>query len=189
MKVYIVNLSKVIVLSLFFIAVFQSKNVEAQFNRYGSMHGKGQYEPYKYDQIHPAYKDIQKEPSKGRDHVESKVDYGTQYPTSGPHYPYPTAPGFYKKIQPLEKLVHSLEHGNIVIYFDEPRKNDIEKIRSWVDRYTGDFDGVIAVPSKGLGKKLVLTAWQHRLELPQLDIRAAFFIDAFRGRGPERPVR
>ena len=61
MKVYIVYLSKVIVLSLFFIAVFQSKNVVAQFNRYGSMHGKGQYEPYKYDQIHPAYKDIQKE--------------------------------------------------------------------------------------------------------------------------------
>ena len=61
MKVYIVNLSKVIVLSLFFIAVFQSKNVEAQFNRYGGMHGKGQYEPYKYDQNHPAYKDIQKE--------------------------------------------------------------------------------------------------------------------------------
>ena len=153
------------------------------------MHGKGQYEPYKYDKNHPAYKGIQKEPSKGRDHVKDKVDYGTQYPTSGPHYPYPTAPGFYKKIQPLEKLVDSLEHGNIVIYFDEPRKSDIEKIRSWVDRYTGDFDGVIAVPSKGLGKKLVLTAWRHRLELPQLDARAAFFIDAFRGRGPERPVR
>ncbi len=42
----------------------------------------------------------------------------------------------------------------------------------------------------GLGSDLVLTAWTKRLRLASFDAPlAAAFVDAYRGRGPEHPVR
>ena len=170
------------------LSVFSVIEVEAQSSK-KDMHGGSDYPMYEYDANHPAYKDIIKEVSKGRDHVEGPVEYNTEFPTSGAHYPYPTRPGFYKEKQPLEKIVHALEHGNIVIYYDKPDENSMKKIKSWTDRYKGSFDGVIAVPHSNLGESLVFTAWRLRLHLSKMDVRASFFIDAFRGRGTERTVR
>jgi hypothetical protein len=170
------------------LSVFSVIQAEAQHSQ-KDMHGGGDYPMYEYDSNHPAYKDIIKEMSKGRDHVEGPVEYNSEFPTSGAHYPYPTRPGFYKKRPPLEKIVHSLEHGNIVIYYDTPDEESMKKIKSWTDRYKGSFDGVIAVPHSNLGESLVFTAWRLRLHLSKMDVRASFFIDAFRGRGPERTLR
>ena len=85
--------------------------------------------------------------------------------------------------------MHALEHGNIVVYYDAPGPTALQFLRRWTDAYKGTFDGVIAVRHPGLSEGLVLTAWQHRLELDKFDTRAAFFVDAFRGRGPEGAVR
>jgi hypothetical protein len=152
-------------------------------------HGEGRDSLYEYDANHPAFKDIQREESLGREHIQGPVDYGAEFPTSGPHDPSPIEPGFYKGPLPSERLVHSLEHGNIVIYYDEPADAAMSLIRDWTDKYSGDWDGVIALPREGLGERIVLTSWQHRLELPKMDVRASFFVDAFRGRGPENRVR
>jgi hypothetical protein len=151
----------------------------------GQPRGDG-FQPQQYDQNHPAFKDIQREDSLGREHIDGPVDYGTQFPTSGPHAARPTPPGFYDKPQSREALVHALEHGNIVIYYDTPGKAGLKAIRNWTEQYRGALDGVVAVPHEGLGEGIVLTAWQRRLELAKLDARATFFIDTFRGRGPER---
>ncbi len=142
------------------------------------------------DFSHPAYKDIERLPSRGHDHVSGRVDYGTPFPTSGPHAPNPAQPGRYgaDEVAP-EALVHALEHGNIVIYYDTPGEDALKAIRQWTDSYRGAMDGVIAVRRPGLGSRVVLTAWQHKLEIDGLDVRATYFIDAFRGRGPERRVR
>ncbi len=152
-------------------------------------HGSGRNTLFVYDANHPAYRDIQKEESLGREHIDGPVDYGTDFPTSGPHAPSPARPGFYDEPLPLEPLVHALEHGNIVIYYDQPSDAAMKVIRDWTDQYQGVWDAVIAVPHEGLGESIVLTSWQHRLELPKMDVRASFFVDAFRGRGPENRVR
>lgn len=144
---------------------------------------------FQYDQNHPAFKDIQREESLGQEHIDGPVDYGTDFPTSGPHAARPTRAGFYKDSMSREALVHAMEHGSVVIYYDKPGDAAMKLIRSWTDKYQGVWDGVIAVPHEGLGEKVVLTAWQHRLELTKMDARAAFFVDAFRGRGPENRVR
>ena len=86
-------------------------------------------------------------------------------------------------------MVHALEHGNIVIYYDKPTDAAMNLIRGWTDQYQGVWDGVVAVQHDNLDERIVLTAWQHRLELPKIDVRASFFVDAFRGRGPENRVR
>ncbi len=144
---------------------------------------------FEYDANHPAYKDIVKEASLGRQHIEGPIDYGTDFPTSGPHNPVWADPGFYDEPVNLWNLVHSLEHGNIVIYYDQPNDATMRLIRGWTDKFQGQWDGVIAVPYEGLGEGIVMTSWRHRLELEKVDVRAAFFVDAFRGRGPENRVR
>ncbi|NJL86481.1 MAG: DUF3105 domain-containing protein [Leptolyngbyaceae cyanobacterium SM1_1_3] len=46
------------------------------------------------------------------------------------------------------------------------------------------------VPKAGLGDKIVLTAWTKKLVIPEFDPQAAAtFIDEYRGRSPENPVR
>ncbi len=141
------------------------------------------------DLDHPNFRDVVREPSAGNEHIAGRHDYGTDFPTSGPHSATPLQPGFYDEPLRREGLVHALEHGNIVIYYDAPSDTAMQFLRRWTDAYRGGFDGVIVVRHPGLGERLVLTAWRHRLELDAFDARAALFVDALRGRGPEAPVR
>lgn len=135
---------------------------------------------------------VQVEPDRGNKHIThgASYDYGTPFPTSGPHDPQPTAPGFYQQPQPPTELVHALEHGIVVVYYGDPGFRALSTLRAWTQLYSGHWDGLAVVPHQGLGERVVLTAWRHRLELSSFDdAAAAAFIDAFRGRGPEHPVR
>ena len=121
----------------------------------------------------------------GQGHV-----YNERFPTSGIHDQVPVAPGFYRDTQPATKAVHSVEHGHIVIYYESPGAEAIQILKDWTALYGGHWDGVVATPSSGLGKAVVLTAWRKIRRLDEFDpAAAAAFIDRFRGRGPEKPVR
>ena len=88
------------------------------------------------------------------------------------------------------QLVHALEHGNVVIYYDTPGPEVLAILKDWAGLYTGTWDGVVVAPMDGLGGDLVLTAWTKTLRLRSFDAGlAAAFVDAHRGRGPEHPVR
>ena len=116
--------------------------------------------------------------------------YRSRFPTSGIHERVWTTPGVYDLPQPPTRLVHALEHGHIVIYFDEPGDEAMATIKRWSDLYGAPWNGIVATKMLGLGRKLVLTAWTRRLDLDPFEpAAAARFIDAFRGRGPENPVR
>ncbi len=131
-------------------------------------------------------------PDRGRRHLGpgETMNYGTPFPTSGDHDPFPTNPGFYATVQPPTRLVHALEHGNIVIYYDRPPALDMATLREWSKFYGGTWDGLVVAPSRGLGGSLVFTAWTKRLKMDKLNpAHGAAFIDEYRGRGPERPVR
>ena len=135
---------------------------------------------------------VETSPDKGRKHVEpgEPVDYGKDFPTSGPHDPNPVVPGVYSQAQRPEQLVHSLEHGNIVVYYDKPGAKATKALKSWADQFPGAWDGVVVTPKAGLGESVVLTAWTKQLNLTKFDSEAAAsFIDEYRGRGPENPVR
>ncbi len=130
------------------------------------------------------------EASAGRTHDAHAGDYDHRFPTSGAHNPTWVDPGVYRERQSAGRLVHSLEHGNIVIYYDDPPGQVREQLRSWARLYDGQWSGIVLVPAAGLGQSVVLTAWTKRLVLDQFRPEvAAAFIDAYRGRGPEKPVR
>ncbi len=120
---------------------------------------------------------------------ENRV-YSSRFPTSGRHHRSWTDAGFHRTPQMETQLVHALEHGNIVIYYDKPGADVIEMLKTWTGLYTRQWSGVIAAPMARLGKAVVLTAWTKRLTLAEFKAApAAAFIEAFRGRGPENRVR
>lgn len=116
--------------------------------------------------------------------------YRERFPTSGRHDPRWLDPGVYTSPQPAARLVHSLEHGMIVIYVDTPSDDVMTMLESWADLYGGPWSGILVAPAPGLGEAVLLAAWNHTLRLDPFEPAAvAAFIDRFRGRGPEHPVR
>ncbi|MFN3929383.1 MAG: DUF3105 domain-containing protein [Thermoflexus sp.] len=140
----------------------------------------------------PALSRVETFPEEGRAHLQpgERANYRTDPPTSGPHSSEWVNPGFYTREQPPEHLVHSLEHGHVVIYYDDPGPEALQTLQAWARMFNGQWDGVVVVPKRRLGRAVILTAWTHMLRLESFDVNAAAaFIDAFRGRGPENPVR
>ena len=78
----------------------------------------------------------------------------------------------------------------IVIYIDKPGEKVTATLKQWVSMFPGTWSGLVVVPRSGLGREVVLTAWRKKMHLKQWDPSpAATFIDLYRGRGPEHPVR
>lgn len=131
-------------------------------------------------------------PDAGRGHTAlgSAISYATDPPTSGVHWPNWVEPGVYTDPQRNERLVHALEHGNVVVYYDTPDPAVLNQLKAWAGRFRGQWDGMVLTFKPGLGSTIELTAWDKvmRLETWQPALAAAF-IDQFRGRGPENPVR
>ena len=131
-------------------------------------------------------------PVQGSKHlgIGQEKRYVEPFPTSGDHAASVVKDGFYTKELPSVNLVHNLEHGNIVIYYDTPGDEVIEALKEWTSLYRGAWNGVVATASPGLGEVVVMTAWSKLLRLEQFELSAAAaFMDAYRGRGPERAVR
>lgn len=133
-------------------------------------------------------------PEESRAHIPEgqQARYQTDPPTSGPHYDGVLPTGFYDRPAPDELVVHNLEHGQIVVYYDPERASDeaLDDLKSLAARYPGEWDGMVVLPREGLPAPYVLTAWRHMAELEAYDpsfVRA--FLDTYRGRGPERRVR
>lgn len=141
----------------------------------------------------PEVPNLQSFPSEGQEHVAppAVVTYKTDPPTSGPHYPTWVRSGFYREPQSREQLVHNLEHGQVVIYYS-PQQTPPEVIRQlegYARAYTGQWDGVVVVPREQK-EEVILTAWRQMLVQEKFNARyAENFLDRFRGRGPENPVR
>ncbi len=141
-------------------------------------------------EIQTELEEIPAGPDNGHLPEGADYDYGTPFPTSGPHAPRWTAPGLYSHLQQRTWLVHALEHGNIVIYYDQPGEEATTRLLDLAQEHDGQWDGIVVAPAPGLGEQIVLTAWEKRLTLERWEeAKAAAFIDAFRGRGPEHPVR
>ncbi len=162
-------------------AVFwwMGRQVEAEF---GTLARAGQ----------PALASVETYPNDGQRHLKAgeRQSYASSTPTSGPHDPVPTPPGVYQAAQPPIKLVHALEHGNIVFYYDRPPATVMTLLEDWAGLYSGTWDGIVVTPLPGLGETIVATAWRKRLNLSPFDpAAAAAFVEAYRGRGPENPVR
>jgi hypothetical protein len=139
---------------------------------------------------------VERYPSEGAAHVPAgrEVDYATSPPTSGPHYATTVEAGFYEETPALGALVHSLEHGAVVVYYDPEALTPGARtsLRAWTGAHTGAWRSVVVVPAPAPAPDApyVLTAWRTSYRLQAYDAsRVRAFLAEYLGRGPENPVR
>ena len=100
----------------------------------------------------------------GRAHLRDGVthEYGSYPPTSGPHAVTPADPGWYEVMPPVEQLVHSLEHGFVVVYRSGLDAADEAPLKTRFDDLVAEgFGGLISVPDASIKDPMTLTAWDR----------------------------
>jgi Protein of unknown function (DUF3105) len=124
----------------------------------------------------------------GAQHTEDNVSYKTNPPTSGDHNPVPAQDGVYIESPRVEQLVHSLEHGRIVLQFDRDAPDETKAGLQAL--YEEDPAHVIlTVNATGMPYEVAATAWTQSLTCEDLGpetydaLRA--FRDEYRDQGPE----
>lgn len=156
----------------------------------------------------------------GRDHVSKeeweKFKYNSDPPTSGPHDAEWIKPGVYTKPQGDGHLVHSLEHGYVIISYRceaqiedntkqnlgtesaQTNKDCLDFVERLKERVEKDSQKLILVPRPNLDADFALTAWTRidKFNLPagkagtedvNMD-RVENFISALRNHGPEKTM-
>lgn len=131
---------------------------------------------------------VQEFKEEGHTHVPegTTVGYKTDPPTSGNHWPPGSQadPGFYATPVDSERLVHNLEHGQIVIWYqtDAP-----ETTKDKIEQYVGNDPALIAVPYDFSGPgDYALSAWKvsQSCEIPSQTVMDDFRV-AHQGHGRE----
>lgn len=135
-----------------------------------------------------------------RDHLgpgDPPVDYPSDPPTSGLHHPVPAPDGAYAEAPDVERLVHTLEHSRVIVWFDRDLP---AKARASLKAYYDSDDALmVLVPDPtGMEYEVAATAWTakpgkdgtgHLLGCdeytPEAFTAIEAFKDAYRGKGLE----
>ncbi len=127
---------------------------------------------------------------------EQHEPYNSDPPTSGPHYAQPAQAGFYDEVLPDEQLVHNLEHGYVVIWYNctglegtacEAFKEQIRTVMGQAGSVGfSSSTKLIAVPRLSLPGPIAATSW-GRLYQPKAfnPDELLIFIKEFRNKAPE----
>ncbi|MDF3064855.1 MAG: Xanthine/uracil/thiamine/ascorbate permease family protein [Polyangiaceae bacterium] len=125
----------------------------------------------------------------------SALEYSTSPPVFGSHYPTWAAYQTYDFPVPLGYLVHDLEHGAVVLFYDCPEgcADEVAEAQAFIDSLPADPRcaaevrvQVVLVPRPGLSSRWAASAWGRSLNADCFDsyIFGQFYADNI-GRGPE----
>ncbi len=88
------------------------------------------------------------------------VEYNTAPPTSGDHLDRPATCGFYEDGLEDERIVHNLEHGNIVVSYNLASDGEVDQLRNALDGVgLSEIWGVIRSYDKIPSGTVSLAAW------------------------------
>ena len=102
--------------------------------------------------------------------------YNSQPATSGEHWPIPARCGFYDEQLPDERVVHNLEHGNIVVSYNFPLESDVSVLRDVLNDI-------------GLNRLWGVARSYDQIPEGQVALSAWGVMDSFAGANPERISR
>jgi hypothetical protein len=117
-------------------------------------------------------------PDQGTQHIQAGQPghYNSEPPTSGEHWSSlsPAAPapwGIKDSMLPREVTTHNLEHGGIVIAYNNLSSAEVDQLKSLVRGLSnGAYRKIILEPYPPLGDaKVAVTAWRWLLKLPSVD--------------------
>jgi len=115
--------------------------------------------------------------------VGQAIAYSSYPPTSGTHSESPTTWGFHTEPVADELALHNLEHGGVVISYNNVSADTLAKLRALLTAYPKDRYGEVKLVIRPYDKiapgSLVLTAWNWIDELTTYDeARVRAFMDA-----------
>jgi hypothetical protein len=148
----------------------------------GPVEDVGPYQPERRDRAHVATQD-----------VPPLSSYASVPPASGPHNEVTLGAGVYGTPPPIDRLLHSLEHGAAIVWYaPDSTGEELDRLREF---YRGDNGARVIVapydyPDQGAagslpaGARMALVAW-HRLETcAEVSLAAAFDFTARYGAPP-----
>ena len=99
-------------------------------------------------------------PGKSREHLgdlSQQVKYTSDPPTSGKHFQVPADDGAYEEAPAKTQLVHTLEHGRVIVWF---KKSLPAKDRADLKAFFDDDDyHMVLVPDDTMKYAVAATAW------------------------------
>ena len=119
------------------------------------------------------------------------VAYNTSPATSGDHWATPASCGFYEDGLPDERVVHNLEHGNIVVSYNLATDGEIDQLKSALDNVgLSEIWGVTRAYDKIPAGTVALAAWGVLDTMQEVDEeRIKTFFETYSGAlGPERII-
>lgn len=109
---------------------------------------------------------------------------GVSPPVSGSHNPTPAECGIHEAKIPDENFVHSLEHGAVAALYD-PKKVDLQDIRSIEEIASSYDDDALSAPYPGLPDPVVMASWSRKMPLDEFDGNAVRqYFEEFRDTEP-----
>jgi Protein of unknown function (DUF3105) len=91
--------------------------------------------------------------------LEESVDYPTNPPTDGRHYQFPAEDGLYHESPTDEQLVHTLEHGRVIVWAKPSLPEEArQSIRALFDE---DDYQMVVVPRSNMEPAVAATAWNR----------------------------
>ena len=121
---------------------------------------------------------------------DENVAYNTTPPTSGNHWDWWARCGFYEDGLPDERIVHNLEHGNIVVSYNLQAGDELDKLREFSDNLDlAPAWGVFRYYDKIDEGTVALSAWGVLDTMQSVDEdRIEEFFQTYAGTlGPEFP--
>jgi hypothetical protein len=101
-------------------------------------------------------------PAKSREHVDDpnkRVKYSSDPPTSGSHFIEPAEDGTYDEAPTDERLVHTMEHGRVIVWVKPSLPADQRAdIKALIDE---DSYQMVLVPRANMPTPLAVTAWSR----------------------------
>jgi hypothetical protein len=161
----------------------------------GEIENVGPYQPRAQDQSHVPV-----------EAMPPLASYASTPPASGPHNEITFGAGVYSTPPPIERALHSLEHGGAIVWYaPDASGEELERIRAFYE--DAEVGGRVIVapydyPEQGAagvlpaGTRMSLVAWHNVQNCEQLNLAAAFGFTAgyaappfgqqqYRGEAPE----
>lgn len=143
---------------------------------------------------------VQSFPSLGQDHIspgDPHPPYNSNPPTSGWHWPVPQNWGVYSTPQIQEQLIHNMEHGGVIIQYNNLNGPEVQRL---VNLVHADPYKMILAPYPGLPveAKISVTAWNGPMGATAQQVGRLMyctgvdenairsFINAYRDKAPEQ---
>lgn len=140
----------------------------------GPVEDVGPFQPRDRDQAHLA------DPSE----APPLSEYPSVPPASGPHDPIPLSFGVYDTPPPIDRVIHSLEHGAVVVWYSPAASgSQLEDLKEFYQDADVGARVIVApydYPAEGdagrlpAGTQMALTAWHHVERCARVNLAAAF---------------